>query len=692
MKLAGHRPLAVVLALLMLGLLSAGTLTSAPAAAAAPLATVSVGTLDPVVGTPGARLHVTGTVLSGRETLRDVRVNLRLSRSRVNSRAELAGVAAGLTTSKDGEVIASQAVPGSLSAGLGATFDLSADLDRLSQLTDFGVYVIAIEVTAAHRSGAGTVAVTRTFLPWVPRKHDFRPTGFTWLWPLVGRPTRLADGTFADDTLAQSLAGGGRLARLSEAGELLGEQVPLSWFVDPDLLETAKTMSEGYTVAGPDNGVIGGGAQQAGSWLEQLRTATATSEVVALPYADPDLTALRRANLVGDIARARDTGTAVATDVLGHAVTSDVVWPGDGFIDGDTLAALRRMGVQAVVLDSRAQPTRLQLNYTPSGRSETTTSSGSITTLVADDGLTRLLAHAGDDPLLAAQRFIAETAMITSELPSTGADRIVLVAPPPDWNPPQEFLDRLVSGTAASSWLSGTGLAGMRSATPGEVERRQVRYPTAQRRHELTAPYLTALHDQHDHIDTFAQVLTQPDAYVPDLDKAVLRLESLWWRGREDRVNRLNVEQSYIAELLGSINVQPGSYTFGSKSGTIPLTISNGIDQEVVVNLRLEPQTPRLRIVEPPEPFRIGPERKRQVGVAATAVASGPVLVNATLHTPGGTALSSQPVQLHIRITQYGTVALAITGAAAGVLFLAALVRLTRRALATRRKEPARPA
>lgn len=79
-------------------------------------------------------------------------------------------------------------------------------------------------------------------------------------------------------------------------------------------------------------------------------------------------------------------------------------------------------------------------------------------------------------------------------------------------------------------------------------------------------------------------------------------------------------------------------------------------------------------------------------GPLATAVASGPVLVNATLHTPGGTALSSQPVQLHIRITQYGTVALAITGAAAGVLFLAALVRLTRRALATRRKEPARPA
>ena len=45
--------------------------------------------------------------------------------------------------------------------------------------------------------------------------------------------------------------------------------------------------------------------------------------------------------------------------------------------------------------------------------------------------------------------------------------------------------------------------------------------------------------------------------------------------------------------------MQPGSFTFGSRSGRIPLTLVNDLPQEVVVVLRLEPQTPRLRL-DPP--------------------------------------------------------------------------------------------
>ena len=75
--------------------------------------------------------------------------------------------------------------------------------------------------------------------------------------------------------------------------------------------------------------------------------------------------------------------------------------------------------------------------------------------------------------------------------------------------------------------------------------------------------------------------------------------------------------------------------------------------------------------------------------VGATAVAGGDVVVDATLHTLGGTrALPPGPVPISIRITQYGTVALFITGGAAGVLFLAALVRLFRRGLIARRSPP----
>ncbi|MGH8894924.1 MAG: hypothetical protein ACRDWY_16730, partial [Actinomycetes bacterium] len=79
-----------------------------------------------------------------------------------------------------------------------------------------------------------------------------------------------------------------------------------------------------------------------------------------------------------------------------------------------------------------------------------------------------------------------------------------------------------------------------------------------------------------------------------------------------------------------------------------------------------------------------------QVEVPATAVAGGPVVVDASLRTPGG-AQYAQPVQLRITITQYGTVALYITVVAAAVLFLMAGVRVVRRLVGARRSEPGTP-
>jgi Family of unknown function (DUF6049) len=686
------RPRGVALVVvLLLGFLVASGGAGAPAGAATPLASVTVTTLDPAVGTPGGILHVAGSVRTGRERLRNVSVALRLSRTPVNGRSELAGVAAGLTTGKDGAVITSQQVADALTPGSIATFDLATPLDGLDQLTDFGVYVVGIQVTAAHRTGVGVVAITRTFLPWVPRNSHVRPTGFSWLWPLVSHPTRLSNGTYADDSLATDFAPGGRLSRLSVAGAQLGQQMPLSWVIDPDLLDSAVGMSapRGYRVVSGDATKVGTGGQSATDWLTQVRAETATSDVVALPYADPDITALNRGGLGSDVLSARQTGTLNATNDLGRPVTADVAWPVDGYTDRQTLALLARTGTHAVVLDDRALPTRLQLNYTPGGHSDLRTSSGTITALLADHVLTDLLADAADHPVLAAQRFLAETAMITAELPSTGPGRVILIAPPRRWDPPQEFLDRLVAGTSAASWMTGTALAGMRTAPPAEVERKGLHYPDAQQKHELSAPYLSALRSQHSRIAIFAAVLTRPKLIIPNLDLGLLRLTSTWWRDRaEDRVNRSFREQSDVDDQLGSIHVQPGSYIFGSHSGQIPLTISNGVNQAVVVVLRLEPRQPRLRLKPIANPIRIGAGRKIQQPVGATAVAGGDVVVDASLLTLGGTALPPGPVPLSINITQYGTVALFITGGAAGVLFLAALVRLARRGIAARRSPP----
>ena len=104
-------------------------------------------------------------------------------------------------------------------------------------------------------------------------------------------------------------------------------------------------------------------------------------------------------------------------------------------------------------------------------------------------------------------------------------------------------------------------------------------------------------------------------------------------RPRDSRSIRFEREQDHLVTLRSRVRVQPGSFTFGSRSGRIPLTLVNDLPQAVVVVLRLEPQTPRLRLDPPLAPQVIGPNRKVQVEVPATAVAGGPVVVEATLHT-----------------------------------------------------------
>lgn len=661
--------------------------TTARVAAATGPATVTVDSIDPAVVTDGSELRVVGRLANtGAQDLRDVEVRLRLSDTRLNSRAELAAVAEGRTASRDGEVVVARSLA-DLAMGQTAVFDLTRPVDELAALTEFGVYVLGIEVLATRSSGFGRVAIVRTLLPWVPATAEIAPTGFSWLWPLVAAPSRLADGAFADDSLAREMAPGGRLARLVEAGARLGEGADLTWVVDPELIAAAEDMVDagGYRVRGADGDLVpGGGSELAAGWLEALRAATAGERVLGLPYGDADLTAVTRAGLAGDVPRAREQGQVAITRELPAAeAVPDTAWPVDGFVNRETLAALRRAGVATVVLDGRAVPTEIELSYTPSGRAHVSTRSGRVAGVLAEPGLADLLRARGKDPLLAAQRFLAETAMITSELPSIGTERTIVVTPPRRWDPDPAYLARLADVASRAPWMAPVPLAQLADSEPPEVDRASLQYPAQARRRELPASYLRAIAGMQTSIDVFAAVLTDRTRFVPGLNRSVLLLESSWWRGRQARANRLHRERDYLTDLRARVRIQPGNFTFSSRRGTIPLTVANELPQEVLVDVRLDPQTPRLRI-EDIEPQPVGPRTKRQVEVPATAVAGGPVVVDASLRTPGGAAYG-QPVQLRVTITEYGTVALYITVAAAAVLFLAAGVRVLRRLLGARR-------
>lgn len=669
-----------------LALVSAST--TAVAASAKARAEISVDNLDPMVVMPRAEVNASGFVRNtGGEVLTGGKVRLRLSQSRLNSRAELAAAAAGKTASANGVVVAEQALPQRLARGADFRFRISADLAAGSLAREFGVYLLTIEVVAGFRAGFGRVGVQRTFLPWVPAKADFKPAGFALLWPLLSAPTRRADGTFVDDSLLTEMTAFGRLEQLVAAGESLSTQLPLTWVVDPALLEDAGAMSGGYRVTAPD-GILGDGtgAAAAKAWLGRLQVAAAGQPVVSLPYADPDVVALRRHGLLGDVEAARLRGEEITRRTLGLTPTTDLAWPAEGFVDRSTLNGLRGRGFTSIVLDARAVEPELNLTYTPTGRADIDTANGTTTALLYDPVLMRTLGVPETaSPLLSAQRFLAETAMITAELPSAGVDRKILIAPPRGWSPSPELLTRLVDVILGAPWLTGVPLQGLAAAPPPEIDRQALRYPAGSRKRELPAAYLAAIRSMHQSIEVFSAVLTeQPNPLISRFDAAVHRAESSWWRGRNERVNRLVEERRELARQRNLVRVLPGNYTFGSRTGEIPLTISNGLNQEVLVDVQLRPRTLLMEIGEVPQQ-RIGPRSKIQINVPAQARARGVVLVDTNLRTPTG-ATYDNPVELRIQVTQYGTLALYITLGAAGVLMLASIGRLTLRAARHRRR------
>ena len=121
---------------------------------------------------------------------------------------------------------------------------------RPAALTGFGVYVLGVEVVGARGDGTGRVAITRTLLPVGAAPPRLQPDRVQLAVAAGRAPVRLADGTFADDSLATELAPGGRLDRLLHAGAALGRARP-HLGVDPDLLETVADMADATATGSP---------------------------------------------------------------------------------------------------------------------------------------------------------------------------------------------------------------------------------------------------------------------------------------------------------------------------------------------------------------------------------------------------------------------------------------------------------
>lgn len=731
------RPL-IVLALLAVSAVPAGAAPSPAPAVAPPVQVVVTGLLPRAPTSPTQVVEVTGQLVNrGSQPVSELRVQLAVA-DVVRSRSALAAAAQQPARGRP-RGPETPATPAGLGPGATAAFSLHTTVGAL-QLARLGVY--PVQVVARGRVGEpgrpAELGAASTFLPWFPDGAP-APSRLAFLWPLVGVPARAPDGAVLGDTASTALrpaASGqpaGRLAallssaRAGAAGACDGtpsgvpadpacrrDPVPVTYAVDPALLDTAQTLAGAHTVVADGGQRLSAPSDPgAARWLADLRDAVSpragppAATLLALPYADPDLVALTRSNsgLADDLDQLRLLGRRTAAQLTGGTPLDAVAWPPGGRQTSAALDASVGGGATAVVLDQDGVvPRAPDIARTPGTRTQlSTASAGRVTGLVLDAELSRLITAGPGDPdwqgaRLAEQRWLVETAMIAAERPAES--RTFLVAPARRGTVVPEVATEALRDAGRLPWLCPVPLAAVAAGTercppslpdtrPAPADPRADLAPPdpAQPRAELPASYLAPL------VTVRAQGTQLTDeVLVPGSDAAAAlkarflrsRAQAVSSAWRDDLAGGRRMAGLYgddVADARGRIRIRTGGrQLLTSDTGVLDVSISNSLDQPVTVGVQLnDPIEARLTSTDTGV-RTIGPSEVVPVRVRVQTRTSGQFVVRATLLDRAGQRFG-EPAELVVRSTGYGRLAVAITGVGAAVLLVTAGVRIVRRAL-----------
>jgi len=576
-----------------------------------------------------------------------------------------------------------------------------------------GVHELLINVngTPVGRDRARLAAV-RMLLPVLglpgaaPARLPADPAPITVLYPIAEPPHRIATVPGApplldNDSLAASFATTGRLGGVLAA---LAQRAPvgspvrtgLCLAIDPDLVETASVMSQGYQVVGPNGAAVAGtGAAVAGQWLTQLSAVAKGGCVVALPYADADLVALSRGGLIDAAARALSPGRQILSTLLQTPVPADIAWPADGVLDTPTLDIVQASGARAVLLSADAVSGRVRGGVVPlAGRPVTALLTDPLLTRAATAPPTTPVAPgpgaaataeslAGDGGPLATQDLLGAVAF------RAGADGPVVspivLAPPHQWGTDGAGARALLDAVGAlvtAGQVTPTRLADAAGDTAAPTPVRPdppvdaAEVPAAAV--GVLADSARALTDLRSAVVESNVGITADQLFTP-LQFGLLRGASAANRGSPPAAqDAAAAVLARVDAIRNSIRVlePPNPYALGSSDAPLPVTVANALPVTVRVQVQLK-STSGLRVA-PIDVQQVPPLGRRQVSVNAQVTRAGQFTVDAVVSTPAGGVLGP-PSHLKVRSTAYGTITAWLTAIAGGLLVLLAARRIWRR-------------
>jgi hypothetical protein len=279
--------------------------------------------------------------------------------------------------------------------------------------------------------------------------------------------------------------------------------------------------------------------------------------------------------------------------------------------------------------------------------------------------------------------------MIEAEDPQ--AARSVVVAPPREWDPSPALANDLLAETTSTPWLSADTLAGLASsATSTSQAQRQAPPDNQVSSSELTGTYLKQVGGLDADLRSYKSILAQPQAkYLAQLSGGVAATESSAWRGSSAAREAGTVMLSRVSGYLSMVDqkvqiINSGRATLVGSSGSLPVSIQNGLPQAIQVRLQATaPANSRLTVSGyTPKGLRVvGAGQVETIRVAVHSGAVGNTTMQLRLYGKDGRPVSNKPVTLSVQSTQFGNTLLFIIFAALGVLVLTAIARAIRRGL-----------
>jgi hypothetical protein len=683
---------------------------AAPAEAADDSGSVSVAidTLSPSVPTEGDTLTVSGTVTNnGKQAVSAAHVGLQVgpelnTRSSIDTVTDDEDSLQGATGSEvGGKYVAKFA---KLTPGVAQPFSISVPVDELD-LGDAGVYQFAVSVSGktSAQSWDQPLGIQRTFLPWQSDEVDTK-TKTTFLWPLISSVHMTAETgsnaqqtpVFLNDDLAEEISAGGRLDQMLS----LGENLDVTWVIDPDLLASVDAMTRSYRIQGDGDTTVPGSHQAlAKQWLARLQKAVEDKEVVALPFADPDLASLAHngTSVTGSLSHldeATDVAATTVRTVLHVTPSTDFAWPVNGAVDPSIVKVATSAGADKVIARSDSLQETAGLSYTPSAARPI---GGGTTAVVADARLST--AFQGDltkasSATLAIQRFLAQSLALGLQ---TDKQRSVVVAPQRMPTAGQaDAMAEAITALQGGNWSQPQKLTAAAAAKPDPEATTKVpaasAYPASLRKQELPKWAFQQMASTQNKLDNFKVILSDQSRVVTPFGRAMNREMSTSWRGRATEASSFRGDvEAYLDELTSQVSLIDKSETkLSGRSATIPVTVQNNLVQGVEhLRLRLTSLSPnRLEIGGSSyyeQPVEVSGGHSQTVKFTTTANANGKASVIAQLYTEDG-QLYGQPVKFDVKVTEFTATVMLVIGGGVLLLVLAGFRMYTQRKRAAARE------